>query len=188
MLYLQAKRSLYEQVLWKSKQLVAILVASMSMTDKETEGEFDELEQVPCILYLVTFKNQTKALLNSRSKVNVISQAFAQQLGFKICKTNVGVQKIDGTTLKTYGMVVSIFSMSDKDGRERFFEGSFLLADIKPDIMLEYPSWLWECWRWFPSSRLTMKLLYHRRHTSNHKTSWANQRERVRSSSSWPRA
>ncbi len=36
-------------------------------------------------------------------------------------------------------MVVSIFSVSDKDGMERFFEKSFLLADVKPDIVLEMP-------------------------------------------------
>ncbi len=33
-------------------------------------------------------------------------------------------------------MVVSTFSMSDKDGRERFFEESFLLADVRLDIVL----------------------------------------------------
>ncbi len=33
-------------------------------------------------------------------------------------------------------MVVSTFSVSDKDDRERFFEESFLLADIKSDIVL----------------------------------------------------
>ncbi len=64
-----------------------------------------------------------------------MSQAFAQQLGLKICKTNVGAQKIDGTTLETYEMVVSTFSMLNKDGMERFFEESFLLADIRPDIV-----------------------------------------------------
>ncbi len=68
-----------------------------------------------------------------------MSQAFAQQLGLKICKTNVGAQKIDGTTLKTYGIVVFIFSVLDKDSRERFFEECFLLADIKADIVLEMP-------------------------------------------------
>ncbi len=68
-----------------------------------------------------------------------MSQVFAQQLGFKIRKTNVGAQKIDGTTLETYGMGVSTFSVSDKDGRERFFEESFLLADVKPDIVLAMP-------------------------------------------------
>ncbi len=65
-----------------------------------------------------------------------MSQAFAHQLGLKICKTNVGAQKIDGTTLKTYEMIISTFSVSNKDGRERFFEESFLLADIKSDIVL----------------------------------------------------
>ncbi len=68
-----------------------------------------------------------------------MSQTFAQQLGLKICKTNVGVQKIDGTTLETNGMVVSNFSELDKDGRERFFEKSFLLADVKLDIVLGMP-------------------------------------------------
>ncbi len=96
----------------------------------------EKLEWVPCIWYPVTFKDQTKALLNSRSKVNVISQVFAQQLGLKIRKTNVRAQKIDGTTLETYQMVVSTFFMSNKDGKERFFEESFLLADVKPNILL----------------------------------------------------
>ncbi len=36
-------------------------------------------------------------------------------------------------------MVVSIFSVLDKDDRERFFEENFLLADGKPDIVLEIP-------------------------------------------------
>ncbi len=36
-------------------------------------------------------------------------------------------------------MVVSTFSILDKNGRERFFEESFLLADVKPDIVLEMP-------------------------------------------------
>ncbi len=68
-----------------------------------------------------------------------MSQAFAQQLGLKIRKINVRAQKIDGTTLETYGMVVSTFSVLDKDGREKFFEESFLLADVSPDIVLGMP-------------------------------------------------
>ena len=36
-------------------------------------------------------------------------------------------------------MVVSTFSLFDKDGWERFFEGSFLLAVVKPDKVLEMP-------------------------------------------------
>ena len=34
-------------------------------------------------------------------------------------------------------MIVSIFSMSDKNNRERFFEKNFLLANVKLDIVLE---------------------------------------------------
>ncbi len=104
------------------------------MTEK-----MEELEWVPCIQYPVIFKAQTETLLDSGSKVNAMSQTFAQQLGLKIRKTNIGAQKIDGTTLETYEIVVSIFSVSDKDGRERFFEESFLLADIKLDMVLGMP-------------------------------------------------
>ena len=33
-------------------------------------------------------------------------------------------------------MVVFTFSVLDKDGKERFFEENFLLADVKPEIVL----------------------------------------------------
>ncbi len=59
---------------WQAKKLVAVLATSTSMTDKKTE---EELKQVPCIRYPVTFKEQTEALLDSRSEVNIMSQAFA---------------------------------------------------------------------------------------------------------------
>ncbi len=36
-------------------------------------------------------------------------------------------------------MVVSTFLVLDKDGWERFFEESFLLADVRPDIVLGMP-------------------------------------------------
>ncbi len=65
-----------------------------------------------------------------------MSQAFAQQLGLKIRKTNVEAQKIDGTTLEIYKIVVFTFSILDKNGRKRFLEESFLLANVRPDILL----------------------------------------------------
>ena len=95
------------------------------------------MEQVPCIWYPVTFKNQTEALQDSGREVNAKNPTFASQLGLRIRKTNVAVQKIDGTTLEIYGMVVSTFSLLDKDGQERFFEESFFLADVKPDTVLK---------------------------------------------------
>ncbi len=134
MLHLSSKRSLCKQVPRQAKKLVAVSATSTSMTEKT-----EEFERVPCIRYPVTFKDQTEALLDLESEVNAMSQVFAQQLGLKIRKTNVGAQKIDGTTLETYRMVVSTFSVSDKDGRERFFEESFPLANVKPEVVLGMP-------------------------------------------------
>ena len=68
-----------------------------------------------------------------------MSQAFAQELDLKICKTNIGAQKIDGIILETYGMVVSTFFVSDKDNRKKFFEEGFLLADVRPNIVFGIP-------------------------------------------------
>ena len=52
------------------------------MTDKKTEEE--ALEQVLYSWYFVTFKDQTKAVLDSGSEVNAMNPAFASQLGLKI--------------------------------------------------------------------------------------------------------
>ena len=68
-----------------------------------------------------------------------MSQVFAFQLGLKIQKTNVEAQKIDGTILKTYRMIVFTIFVSNKDSKERFFEKSFLLIDINPDVVLGMP-------------------------------------------------
>ncbi len=59
-----------------------------------------------------------------------MSQVFAYQSDLKLRKTNVGAQKIDGTTLDTYGIVIFIFSILNKNGKKRFFEESFLLANV----------------------------------------------------------
>ena len=150
-----------------------VLATSMLMTGKKKE---EELEWVLYIWYLVTLKDedQTKALLDSKSKVNVMNLAFASEIGLKIWKTNVGAQKIDGTTLKSYEMIVSTFSLLDKDNRERFFEESFLLADIKLDKVLGIPF-------------LTMSnadIDFQAKRISNHQTSWVDKEERVCSCSS----
>ena len=107
------------------------------MTDQKTEDE--TLELVSCISYLVTFQDQIEALLHSESKVNAMNPAFASQLGPKIRKTNIRAPKINSITLETYGMVVSIFFVLDKDVRKRFFEESFLLADVKSEIVPGMP-------------------------------------------------
>ena len=53
--------------------------------------------------------------------------------------TNVGAQKIDGTTLETYGMVVVAFSVTNQADRVRFFEETFLVANVSPDVVFGMP-------------------------------------------------
>ena len=76
------------------------------------------------------------ALLDSGSEVNAIHPTLAQKLGLPIKPTDVGAQKMDGTILDTFGMVVSAFSVTDKANRVRFFEKTFLLANVSPKIVL----------------------------------------------------
>lgn len=65
-----------------------------------------------------------------------MSQAFASQLALQVQKANVKVQNINGTTLETNGIIVFNFSLLDKNDRERFFQKSFLLADVKLGIVV----------------------------------------------------
>ena len=60
-------------------------------------------------------------MLNSGSEVNAMSPAYVERLGLKIWKTNIRVQKIHGSALKTFGMVIADFHVEDKVDRPRFF-------------------------------------------------------------------
>ena len=100
----------------------------------------EEVVRVPCIQYLVQFQEkQVKALLNSGSKVNVMNLDFARKLDLKIWKTNVGAQKIDGSALETFRMVIADFQIEDKANRPRFFQEIFLVADTKFEVILGMP-------------------------------------------------
>ena len=69
------------------------------------------------------FKGYTtvQALLDSGSKVNVMTSAYMAVLGLRVCFTDVRAQKIDGSMLLTYGKVLAIFQLKDKQRRTRFF-------------------------------------------------------------------
>ena len=61
------------------------------------------LKRVLYIHYPLRFrkdkKNKVQALINSGNEVNAITPAYALKLGLKILRTNVGAQKIEGSTL-----------------------------------------------------------------------------------------
>ena len=68
------------------------------------------LDWVPCICYPIWFKkNEVQALIDSGSKVNVMTPKYALKLGLKVRPTDVGVQKIDGFTLEMFRMVLASF-------------------------------------------------------------------------------
>lgn len=70
------------------------------------------LERVPYIYYPFRFQkdnSEVKALIKSGSKVKAITLAYVLKLGLKIRQTNTEVQKIDGSILKIFGMVLVSF-------------------------------------------------------------------------------
>lgn len=111
---------------------MAVSETSTSTTEWKTE----KLERISYIKYPVIIKDQTEVLLDLRSKVNAMSQDFTHQLDFQIQKTNVRVQMMEGIIVEIYEMVIFKFSVPNKNGKERFFENSFLLVNFKPDVIL----------------------------------------------------
>lgn len=68
-----------------------------------------------------------------------MTPAYAAQLGLNQRPTNIGAQEINDSALKTYGMTTAGFLVEDKRGRTRFFEKTFLLADISMEVILGMP-------------------------------------------------
>ena len=106
-----------------------------------TDGGEEIVVRVPCIHYPIPFQKdqgqeQVRALLDSGSEVNAMSPVYAKRLGVKTWKTNIGAQKIDGSALKTFGMVIADFQMEDRSGRPKFFQETFLVANTKFEVIL----------------------------------------------------
>ena len=111
------------------------------MTSASTKAlKVKVLKRVSYICYPIQFcKNKGKdilALLNSGSKINAITSTYTTHLGLKVRVTNVGIQKIDGSLLVTYGIVIAAFQVVNKLHRSWFFQETFLLADISMEVVL----------------------------------------------------
>ena len=108
------------------------------MAKASMENTLLALNRVPCIHYPVWFKNnKVWALINSGGEVNAMTPTYAAKLGLKVWNTNVGAQKIDASTLKTFQMVLASFQVEDKQGQVWYFEETFLLADTSIKMVLE---------------------------------------------------
>ena len=123
-------------MLWvtQGKKLVSVSAISASVTGVSKEAQVTQvaqetweviLDRVSYIHYLVQFQKNKgaiiQALINSGSEINTMAPAYAAKLGLKVCPINVGAQKINSSSLKTFGMVIAGFHIEDKLDRARFF-------------------------------------------------------------------
>ena len=127
-----------------AKKLVSASATSTSMAGASKEVEAKDhaiqLEKVRCIHYPICFWKDFAgigALLDLSSEVNAMTPAFASKLGIKVCSTNVGGQKINGSTLQTFRMVLANFQVEDKLARAHFFQELFILADTTVEVVLD---------------------------------------------------
>ena len=61
---------------------------------------------------------------------------YIWKLGLKIRKINIGAQKINSSALETFEIVIANFQVEDKASRPRFFQETFLVANIKFKVIL----------------------------------------------------
>ena len=123
---------------------MTVLMTSTPVTVAREEGVGENLganlTRVPYIRYPINFGNKSvSALLDPSSEVNTVYPAFTKELGLFIRPTDVGAQKIDGTTQETYGIVLAAFLVEDKANRLIFFEETFLVANVSPEVVLRIP-------------------------------------------------
>ena len=107
-----------------------------------TGAKKEALKHVFCVYYLIQFKKdmaEVWALIDLGSEFNEIAPAYAKKLGLWMWKTNVKAQKIDGSTLETYSMVIAGFRVQDKLGKARFFQETFLVADTSMEAVFRMP-------------------------------------------------
>ncbi len=65
-----------------------------------------------------------------------MTPTFAAKLGLSTRPIGVGYHKIDGSLLATYGMDVAAFSLQESLRKVRFFNETFMLADIGMKVVL----------------------------------------------------
>lgn len=68
-----------------------------------------------------------------------MTSAYTARQDLKICQTNNSAQKIDGFTLKIFGIVLTSFQIEDKLGKVQFLQETFLMADTNMAVILGMP-------------------------------------------------
>ena len=64
---------------------------------------------------------------------------YILKLRLKLRSTNIRAQKIDGSILEMFRIVLASFQEEDTLKRARFFQKTFLLADLNIELVLGIP-------------------------------------------------
>ena len=124
----------------RKKAAVSVKTARAGKDGNESKGR--NLVRVPYIRYPIIFWKKSvsvSALFDSGSEINAIYLIFAKKLGFFIRRINIGVQKIDGTMLDTYKIVVAALLVTNKANEIRFFKETFLVANVSLEVVFGMP-------------------------------------------------
>lgn len=78
-------------------------------------------------------------MIDSGSEVNAIILAYAAKLDLKTCHTNVRAKKIDGFIFQIFEIFLASFQVENELGKTRFFQKTFLLANISVKMLLGMP-------------------------------------------------
>ena len=81
--------------------------------------------------------NTFSALTNSDAEVNIINRVTAKKMGLSILNINIGLSAIHDKAVKIYGMHYIEFQQEDEQGRVRYFQNTFLAADIDTRMILD---------------------------------------------------
>ena len=109
-----------------------------SVTGASKEATKVILDWIPYIHYSVQFhkdKEIISALINSGSEFNVMTLAYAKKLGLRIQKIDIGAEKIDGSSLDMFRIVIASFLILDKQNRIWFFQKTFLLTNTTIEVV-----------------------------------------------------
>ena len=127
----------------RTREKIVETTKAIGKDGKESEGNHSKnLAQVLYMLYPITFWKKSMpvlALFDSGNTINTIHLTFTQELGLPIGLMDVKAQKIDGTMLDTYGMVVTAFLVKNKANQVRFFKETLLVANVYPKVVFVIP-------------------------------------------------
>lgn len=103
----------------KAKKLVSVLAISVLVTGACKKAQVIQatqkvvLDWIPYIHYPVQFQKDKEAtiqaLIDSGSKINAMTLVYAKQVDLRVQRIDVRAQKIDGSLLRTFWMIIAGF-------------------------------------------------------------------------------